>query len=301
MTLAKQPPEGGSEGGESGGCTSRPLSSFQPVRTAATTVQEKPIEAGLGEAVPPIPEPDYSSDEGGADDADKKKKSKEAQGGDHAHQNGQLQPTTTASVSSSSKPGSSEHPAVKLTSTATVVFRSSSPVPGAGPAAADQTITTTSSNDQQAQKNGTNTSSFTTRNMFEELREQSAKITNSARARFATDGRQNSTTATAGEGDQGSNEAITRASILKRGNSQEGSDAVSNVMKNVAEFEKRLVIGGGVKEKMNGTAPNGAAGGGGGGISAADLNTMRMSKSCIEELHAANSLKRGGKLKGSSI
>lgn len=277
MTLAKQPP--GSEGGDGGEGGARPLTSFQaPVRT-----QEQQEASGgangasSAETVPPIPEPDYSSDEEGAADGDKKK-SKE--------QNGDLH-----QASSGGKPGSSDHPAVKhLTSTATVVFRSSSPVAGVD---GQQTA-----NAEQQQTNG---KTFTTKNMFEELREQSAKITNSARARFATDGRQNSTT---GAEDQASEQGGKGTSILKRGNSQEGGE-VSNVMKNVAEFEKMRL---GAKEMAaarmaaaaaatNGTttSTNGVASNGTTASAAADLSNMRMSKSCIEELHAANSLKRGGK------
>lgn len=280
MTLAKQPP-----GSEEGGEGARPLTSFQP---PVRTQEQQDVSGGAnasnaGETVPPIPEPDYSSDEEGGGAEAEKKKSNESK-----NLNGDLQ----QQGSSGGKPGSSDHPAVKhLTSTATVVFRSSSPVAGAGGGDGQQT-----SNDQQ-----TNGKTFTTKNMFEELREQSAKITNSARARFATDGRQNSTTGGTEDQVSGDQSGKNTSSILKRGNSQEGE--VSNVMKNVAEFEKMRLgakemaaarmaaAANGVTTSTNGVTSNGTTA----ASAAADLSNMRMSKSCIEELHAANSLKRGGK------
>ena len=138
----------------------------------------------------------------------------------------------------------------KLTTTATVIFKCSSPCP-----LGDTSDIT--SNEPVKSK------TFKSKNMFEELKEQSAKITSSARLRFALN-RQNSH-----EGD---------SQAIKRLGSQEDSQPVNNVMKNVAEFEKRLNVAGRV--------PNNGE---------IDTSSMRMSKSCIEEFVPNNdTLQKGG-------
>lgn len=138
------------------------------------------------------PDPDYSDDE-----KDKSTKVEETENG-----------ANIGSPPSSTK---------KLTTTATLVLKSSSPLPP--PIAA--------SDDSSAQN-----ALFSSKNMFEELKEQSAKITSAARLKFATT-QQSST-------DQ-----------------QPPPPPVSNVKKNVAEFERKL-SNGSIKEQQIAETTNGS-------------------------------------------
>ena len=178
--------------------------------------------------MPPIPEPDYSSDEDENKGAKSEFKSEDRK---HDVENGECKSVTDASG----------HPAVKLTTTATLVLKSSSPCP-------PQEVSTSAISDSVQNKG------FNSKNMFEELREQSAKITSSARLRFASN-RQNS--------QDGNNR------LMKRMSSQdESQQPVNNVMKNVAEFEKRLG-----KDQLAGHAATTN------GTSDPNAGQMRMSKS----------------------
>lgn len=191
--------------------------------------------------MPAIPEPDYSSDE--EENKAAKSESKSVTSKEE----------TAVECKSASSDASGQ--AVKLTTTATVVLKSSSPCPPT-----EGSVTESTKN-----------FGFSSKNMFDELREQSAKITNSARLRFASNR-------------QSSQDGDSRG--MRRMNSQE--ETVSNVMKNVAEFEKRLG-----KDQIAGrVASNGTA-----DASATANAQMRMSKSCMEEFVPIPSgiLKKGGK------
>lgn len=154
------------------------LSSFQP----ATKNEQKQSE-------PQIPEPDYSSDE---DDSKNRQADNES--------------TLKAKKSPSEK--------IKLTTKATVVLKSTSPLPPDAVRSADDS--------QLPPKNST---TFANKNIFDELKEQSARITSAARLRFAAENSSNYTD-----------------------NVDVGGQAPNNVKKNVAEFEKKL---NGVKEPVD--------------------------------------------------
>ena len=200
------------------------LSSFQPSRKEIDLNQVE-TNGQSHELVPPIPEPDYSSDEDGAA-KDKPKRPIE---------NGVNKQSELSSTASPSKP--------KLTTTATVVLKSSSPLPPP---------------------------EDTKKNMFEELREQSAKIAGSARLRFAST-----------NGSDG----------VRKQNFEEEQNSQSNVMRNVAEFEKRL--GKEFPPPSTNRATNGIT---------IDSNSaqMRMSKSCFEEF-VPNQLNRGSRFPCSNL
>lgn len=155
------------------------LSSFQP----ATKNEQKQSE-------PPIPEPDYSSDEE-----------------DSKNRTGENESTLKANKSPSEK--------IKLTTKATVVLKSTSPLP--------PDAVRSSADDSQLPAKNSHT--FANKNIFDELKEQSARITSAARLRFAAE--------------NGSNYTDTV---------EVGGQAPNNVKKNVAEFEKKL---NGVKDQVD--------------------------------------------------
>lgn len=227
-----------------GELSSRPLSSFQPVRSSAKDPEANALDSR--NEVPPIPEPDYSSDE---EEKAVKNESK-APVMKQLVENGERQ----SSEGKESDGPMSGQSSVKLTTTATLVLKCSSPCPPAD-------LSTNASNEPAKIQ------TFSSKNMFEELREQSAKITSSARLKFASN-RQNSQ-----EGDN---------LVIKKLSSQEASQPVNNVMKNVAEFEKRLT-----KDQIANRIPAN-------GVIDPTIQ-MRMSKSCMEEFVPNNgTLRKGG-------
>lgn len=142
-------------------------------------------ENGQSGRAPVIPEPDYSSDE---EDKKGKKENKENENA-----------TTSGG-------------GTKYTTTATVVFKTTSPIP---PRVSRENGATEASTQEL----------FSKKNMFEELREQSAKITNAARMKMMT-----------------TRQASGDEKLYDRTGGQDGQP-LSNVMKNVAEFERKLSFG----------------------------------------------------------
>lgn len=175
---------------------------------------------------PQIPDPDYSSDE---DEKNKKK---------------------NASISTDTTPKKAEK--IKLMTKATVVLKSTSPCPP------ETDIQITEPKSSESLKNGI----IGSKNIFDELKEQSAKITSAARLRFAT---------TESDGIVGT--------AANTNSSQVSTKAPNNVKKNVAEFEKRLNGSSISKDQM-------------------DSQQLRMSKSCMEDFTPQqsammNTLKKG--------
>ena len=234
------------ESNKSTDTASRSLTSFQPARS---TNSQSDTDKDKCDAAPQIPEPDYSSDE-----EENKTKSETVPNGNVDH-------SKSVSGKSENDAADSSQSHQKLTTTATLILKSSSPCPPEATTSTVNTVTETS-------KNGL----FSSKNMFEELREQSAKITSAARLRFAAN-RQNST------------DDKCNSPQLSAG---DPSAPVNNVMKNVAEFERRLSITGENKSEAAVCRPPNQPEVNG------QNNSLRMSKSCIEEFVPNNVTLRKG-------
>lgn len=232
VTLAKPQPAEISKSSNGTDNATRSLTSFQPATSSAITFTADKPAVAASDAMPKIPEPDYSSDE------EDKAKTGSVPNGDLS----KAPPLATGSDADNVDSSSQAAPK-KLTTTATVILKSSSPCP---PEATSE-----------QPKNGL----FSSKNMFEELREQSAKITGAARLRFAN------------------NRQASQDDKLGP-----GSEPVNNVMKNVAEFERRLSVTKGEPASVaTSIRPT-----------QADIQQqLRMSKSCIEEFVPNNVLKKG--------